>query len=67
MASAATFSHTFTEDPLKYSYYFLVASKHGRYTVSNSFSGKNIAKQSGHIKDVFCSYRMKKPEGGLTH
>jgi hypothetical protein len=63
MTPAATFSHTFTEEPVKYPYYFLLHPNMVG-TVSNSFSGKNIAMQSGHTKDVFCSYRMEKAGRG---
>jgi hypothetical protein len=63
MTPAATFSHTFTEEPVKYPYYFLLHPNMVG-TVSNSFSGKNVAIQSGHTKDVFCSYRMEKAGRG---
>jgi hypothetical protein len=65
MTPAATFSHTFTEEPVKYPYYFLLHPNMVG-TVSNSFSGKNIAIQSGHTKDVFVHIEWKKPEGDLT-
>jgi plastocyanin len=45
MTPAATFSHTFTEEPVKYPYHFLLHPNMVG-TVSNSFSGKNIAIQS---------------------
>jgi hypothetical protein len=65
MTPASTFSHTFTEEPLKCPYYFLLHPNMVG-TVSNSFSGKNIAMQSGQTEDVFAHIEWKKQEGDLA-
>jgi len=65
MTPAATFSHTFTEEPVKYPYYFLLHPNMVG-TVSNSFSGKTLQCRGDTPKMFFVHIEWKKLEGDLT-